>query len=108
MWGLHSSAGGCSEGGLWSPWQGLTTNKTQDWTLDRCGPKENPIPGRDPNMSKDVETTQLEVKGMLECKGLTKWEQEGVGGVELFHRFGLGSGVPGTVGLTLPCLRNKV
>lgn len=71
-------------------------------------PKGEPYSGRDPNMSKDVGTTQLEVKGMLECKGLTKWEQEGVGGVELFHRFGLGSGVPGIVGLTLPCLRNKV
>lgn len=49
------AAQGGSEGGLWSPWQGLAINKMRDWALDGCGLKETFVPGRGPRVSKDVE-----------------------------------------------------
>lgn len=52
MW----AAQGGSEGGLWSPWQGLAINKMRDWALDECGLKETFVPGRGPRVSKDVGT----------------------------------------------------
>lgn len=73
LWGLHRPARrergrGPSVRGLWSPWQVPATSKMQDWTLDRCGLKENVIPGRGPSVGKRMEPGLCrQVQGMWEA-----------------------------------------
>lgn len=61
-WGKKKVCGGHTDppGGLRSLWQGLTTCKMQDGTLDRRGSKEIFIPGvgarGGPGVSKGVDT----------------------------------------------------
>lgn len=75
------AAQGGSEGGLWSPWQGLAINKMRDWALDGCGLKETFVPGRGPRVSKDVEgdRARLAEEGTVEGRGLAERDCEGVG-----------------------------
>lgn len=62
------AGGGPSVRGLWSPWQVPATSKMQDWTLDRCGLKENVIPGRGPSVGKRMEPGLCrQVQGMWEA-----------------------------------------
>lgn len=103
------AAQGGSEGGLWSPWQGLAINKMRDWALDGCGLKETFVPGRGPRVSKDVEEdrARLAEEGTVEGRGLAERDCEGVGRGALFYGFGLGNEVPGIVGLAPAWPRNR-
>ena len=71
LWGLHRPArrgGGGGGGGRGCPGLAAATSKMQDWTLDRCGLKENVIPGRGPSVGKRMEPGLCrQVQGMWEA-----------------------------------------
>lgn len=103
VWG-EEARGGRKDlpGGLWGLWQGLTTRKMQDGTLEMWLERGRYSRGRGPSMSKGMDAgLSWPEKGCRDAGG-GRWC------LELVYTCGLGSRVPGILGLTPHWLRSKV